>query len=351
MSYETSKLRFIKNKPRVLVTSDIDNEPDDSESFVRYLLYTNEFGTEGLVPVIDNLNAHTHPNNGCPDPQTLSNLVKSGPEVYGLEALNPNIPLAEGTQLLISALDASTEPLWVICWGRSNAIAQALAHVQKTRPPQAMEEFASKLRNYMISDQGDTGPWIRLHFPYIFLIFSVHGWCHVDKSLFSIDWVKRNTSLHCRLKAIRHHSCILSPMALGPPRTHHAVDTVLGQDGKTYRSNFATIWRWASAFQIDFAAWMQWSRTADFAAAVNYAPIITLRPDGDNLTFTWFHYKESTIATGVRDLFIPNIEITSVDEEINARKVEITIPPAEKCAVDYKTGQAQERAPQDWEPK
>ena len=35
--------------PRVFVTSDIGNEPDDQMSFVRLLLYSNELDLEGLV--------------------------------------------------------------------------------------------------------------------------------------------------------------------------------------------------------------------------------------------------------------------------------------------------------------
>src|SRR5689334_9250356 len=36
-------------KPRVLVLTDIGNEPDDQMSFVRLLLYSNELDLEGLV--------------------------------------------------------------------------------------------------------------------------------------------------------------------------------------------------------------------------------------------------------------------------------------------------------------
>ena len=36
-------------KPRVIVLTDITNEPDDEESLVRYLVYANEFDTEGLI--------------------------------------------------------------------------------------------------------------------------------------------------------------------------------------------------------------------------------------------------------------------------------------------------------------
>lgn len=39
----------INQKLRVLVLTDIENEPDDAESLVRFLLYSNMFDVEGLV--------------------------------------------------------------------------------------------------------------------------------------------------------------------------------------------------------------------------------------------------------------------------------------------------------------
>ena len=36
-------------KPRVFVLTDIENEPDDAMSLVRFLVYSNQFDVEGLV--------------------------------------------------------------------------------------------------------------------------------------------------------------------------------------------------------------------------------------------------------------------------------------------------------------
>ena len=36
-------------KERVLVLTDIENEPDDAQSMVRFLTYANQFDIEGLV--------------------------------------------------------------------------------------------------------------------------------------------------------------------------------------------------------------------------------------------------------------------------------------------------------------
>ena len=39
----------VGDRPRLLVLTDISNEPDDEESLVRLLVYANEFDIEGLV--------------------------------------------------------------------------------------------------------------------------------------------------------------------------------------------------------------------------------------------------------------------------------------------------------------
>ncbi len=37
------------NKPRVIVLTDIENEPDDAQSLVRFLTYSNQFDVEGII--------------------------------------------------------------------------------------------------------------------------------------------------------------------------------------------------------------------------------------------------------------------------------------------------------------
>lgn len=92
-------------KPRVFILTDITNEPDDAQSFCRYLVYSNQFRTEGIVAVtsvwlrnstapeklhqivdayervVENLNGHTHPESPYPSAQQLRGLIKSGPTV------------------------------------------------------------------------------------------------------------------------------------------------------------------------------------------------------------------------------------------------------------------------------
>lgn len=48
---QASLIETFQGKPRVLVLTDIGNEPDDQMSLTRFLLYSNQFVTEGLVAV------------------------------------------------------------------------------------------------------------------------------------------------------------------------------------------------------------------------------------------------------------------------------------------------------------
>ena len=59
------------------------------------------------------------------------------------------------------SIDADARPLWVLGWGGTNTLAQALFHVRRTRKPADLEAFVAKLRVYAISDQDDAGPWLR----------------------------------------------------------------------------------------------------------------------------------------------------------------------------------------------
>jgi hypothetical protein len=104
-SVNTSSFLPIPNKPRVFILSDISNEPDDAESLTRYLLYANQFQTEGIVAVtstwlrdevhpedvlsvIDayanvthNLNRHAPPDSPYPSGLHMRSLVRKGAAV------------------------------------------------------------------------------------------------------------------------------------------------------------------------------------------------------------------------------------------------------------------------------
>jgi hypothetical protein len=161
--------------------------------------------------VRDNLLLHA---SGWPTAAELHAKVFSGQPAYGMAAVGPGGDSA-GSNAMIAAIDrADPRPLWICLWGGANTLAQALFHVQATRPPAAVEEFVKKVRVYSISDQDDAGPWIRSHFPSLSYIvqpssqdggdYAYATWTGIsgdayyrngegaDSSLVSNDWLDAN---------------------------------------------------------------------------------------------------------------------------------------------------------------
>lgn len=185
-----------KTAPRLIVLTDIGNEPDDSESMVRLLVYTNDIEIEGLIATtsrhlpegthrelieqrvaayeasLANLRKH---DARYPDAQHLRQRIRSGSPVYGMSGVGKGKD-TEASRLIIEAVDrADPRPVWIAVWGGAADLAQALWTVRDTRTTQEVERFVSKLRVYSISDQDDAGPWSRAYFPNLFWVTSIHG--------------------------------------------------------------------------------------------------------------------------------------------------------------------------------
>ena len=330
-------------KQRVIVLTDIENEPDDAESLVRFLTYSNNWDVEGLVATTSvHLQNHVAPEkirqivsaygkvrpnlllheSGFPSEEYLNSVLTHGPSVYGMAAISQNT-ISPGAELIIKAVDKQdSRPVWVLVWGGPNTLAQALSKVKATRSKRAVRAFVSKLRVYAISDQDDTGPWIRNTFPDLFYIVSpgMHAggayhmatwsgisgdnfWGRFVGADFSIEdkpWLHANVMSKGPLGAEYPEPKFLmegdtpsflylidnglsSPenpnwgswggrYELYKPPYHRwllvpetrpiwtdAVDEVLGFDNKWHTTNKATIWRWRNAYQNDFAARMDWT--------------------------------------------------------------------------------------------
>ena len=173
-------------RQRVIVMTDIANEPDDQMSMVRFLVYSNHFDVEGLVAttstwmknkvrpdVIHTLvdayagvrrNLLLH-EPGFPSAESLRAVVVSGQPGYGMGAVGPGRTTAGADLIVRSARRDDARPLWVLAWGGANTLAQALLNAREALPPPELEALVSKLRVYAISDQDDAGPWIRREFP------------------------------------------------------------------------------------------------------------------------------------------------------------------------------------------
>ena len=178
-------------KPRVLVLTDIEADPDDTQSLIRFLLYSNQLDVEGLIAttsihqqtrvapesILKILDAYkkVQPNllkheKGFPSYDMLRSKVKKGLAVYGMQGVGEGKD-SEGSDWIIKILEQQdNRPLWISVWGGPNTLAQALWKIQKTKRPEEAEKLYKKLRIYTISDQDDSGPWIRKNFPSVFFI-------------------------------------------------------------------------------------------------------------------------------------------------------------------------------------
>jgi hypothetical protein len=178
-------------KPRVVILSDIGNEPDDQMSFVRLLLYSNEFDLEAMIAGTSTWQkAATHPETmhalihaygevrpnlqlhakGWPAAEDLDRRVYSGQPAYGLAATGSG-KSSPGSTALASAMERDDpRPLWICIWGGANTLAQALLDLRGSKSPEEMRSLLARVRVSSISDQDDAGPWIRREFPELFYI-------------------------------------------------------------------------------------------------------------------------------------------------------------------------------------
>ncbi len=396
-------------KPRLIVLTDISNEPDDEESMVRLLVYANEFDIEGLIAttstwlrsntradlirrqidaysrVRENLLKHAP---DYPSKEYLLDVVRTGQQSYGMAAVGDG-KSSEGSQHIIKMADRpDPRPIWITVWGGANTLAQTLHDVKASRSQDELNKFVSKLRVYTISDQDDSGRWLRQTFPDLFCIVSPSNtdaleywratWTGISGDrrykngpfhkfrLVDNPWLEENIikdhgplgALYPRLVYIMEGDTPsflglinnglgwhLSPTYGGwggryvlyrnygesrPIWTNNAEsrDTATADDGRSYTSDQATIWRWREHYQHDFAARMDWCVSDSYGRA-NHNPIAVLNgdrtknvlqltaksgqrvalsaagsvdPDGDSITTGWFVYPEAGTHRGTAGL-------------------------------------------------
>jgi len=387
-------------KQRVIVLTDISNEPDDEESLVRFLVYSNEYDVEGLIATTSTwlrqktredlirrqIDAYgqVRPNlvkhaTGYPTAEHLLTVTRTGQPGYGMAFVGQGRS-TEGSKHIVEVLDRDDpRPVWVCVWGGANTLAQALFDVRAGRSEAELRKAVGKLRVYAISDQDDAGRWLRLEFPDLFYIVSPSNtdWKEYHRATWtgiSGDRHYRNGPMHCfelvdnpwlEENVIRNHGPLGAlypklayimegdtPSFLGLidnglgwhvnpgyggwggryalyqsyaetrkiwTNNQDTRDTVVAEDGRTYTSDQATIWRWRQHFQHDFAARMDWC-VADEYSKANHNPVAVLNgdrskrvveisarpgqavelvatgshdPDGNSVRMNWFIYREA----------------------------------------------------------
>ena len=176
----TSDAEVITYKPpRVIVTT--DGEADDQCSMVRYLLYSDQFRTRGLIYssskhhwagdggaeahkwhgttwIEDQLDAYAavHPmlktHAPFPSPEELRAQVAVGNIALegDMAAETPG-----SRHIVAELLKDDVSPVWLLAWGGPNTIARALKSIAEQHPDR-VAEVSRKARIYLISEQDPT---------------------------------------------------------------------------------------------------------------------------------------------------------------------------------------------------
>jgi hypothetical protein len=219
-------------KQRVIILTDMGADPDDKQSFIRLLLYSNEMDIEGLISTSLNLvpgkpergplgtpqpehmterikaYGRVHENlmlhmSGYPTEEYLLSILKIG-TITGRHESSWLIPNGNPIEKVIGDgkdTDASNHiikviskndprPVWVSIWGGSADLAQALWRIRNDHSEDEVKKLISKVRIYSWGQQDLGGPWIRDNFPDLFQIVSRAGILYTaDSALHSRDWL------------------------------------------------------------------------------------------------------------------------------------------------------------------
>ena len=255
---------YSQNNYRVIVSSDFPpldvipgcaghgpaekrSDPDDIQSMVRFLLYTNDLDVEGLIAssgtfanvankanILDILNLYDQIDEnlrrhdlGYPTADHLRSVTWEGSS--GNWGKPANEILGEGkdseaSEEIIKVVDRSDpRPIWVCIWGGSQEVAQAIWKVQHTRSAEELDIFLSKLRIFMIGlgdkpGQDGSGKWMLDNFPNFFIIASqdtYHGMFAQHSPIGNLEWLNANIREgHGPLGAV-YPKCGWDPSALG----------------------------------------------------------------------------------------------------------------------------------------
>ncbi len=220
-------------KPRLLVLTDIGGDPDDQQSMIRLMLYSNEFDIEGLVASSAGIRgqlktAVTRPDlikqiveaygevrgelakhaEGYPETEKLLSVIKAGNTERGRDAVGQghDTPGSRWIAEVVARPDA--RPLNISIWGGQTDLAQALWQLRQERGAAALRQIIAKLRIYDIHDQDGIAAWMQGEFPGMFYILAhapvgadaregVYRGMYLggDESLTSRAWFDKNVLL------------------------------------------------------------------------------------------------------------------------------------------------------------
>lgn len=332
-------------REKVIILTDIGQDPDDQQSLIRALLYANDINIQGILPTyipggrpvqpglihatlaaykkdLPHLRLH---DSRYPPAELLAGRIRAG--------LNTNSKVGAGynsaaAKHIIYMVDRSTDPVWILVWGGSRELAQALYEVKTTRSAQQYKAFQDKLRVYTIgwSQYSDEpGNYMAANAKDMFWIASVSHdgfktasfrgmYMFGDNSMQKESWIRANIKNRGHLGALYPLNTTESgmkegdspsllhilPIGLSDPHlpkgggwggrytkesryygiskniytAEHQLD-ILGGVARRQHS----IARWRSAYQADFAARARW--TVSNYANANHPP--NARINGGNV--------------------------------------------------------------------
>ena len=182
-----------EQRHRLVILTDMENEPDDSQTMVKLLMYANEIDIEGLIAVTskhlrhdnfpesiaDRVKAYgvVRPNlmkhaPGWPTEDYLLSKTAGGQLGYGMAAVGDG-RTTRGSELIVEALlRDDPRPVWFAINAGANTLAQALWDMRRDLGGDAFRSARAKVRVYDDSGQDDAGAWMCHEFPDLFYIRS-----------------------------------------------------------------------------------------------------------------------------------------------------------------------------------
>jgi hypothetical protein len=374
---DVSAERSPGERPRIIATT--DGEIDDRCSMVRFLLYANEWDIDGIIycsskfhwkghnwageqwierdidlyaEFYDTLKQHAP---GFPTPQQLKDLTFIG-NIDNVGEMEKETPGSDHIVKIL--LDSKPGPVYLQAWGGTNTIARALKTIQEKHPDQT-KKVSDKAILYIILDQDDTlNEYVLPNWPGVQVLGSFRQFAGVaykcdelmppePGEIFKGPWMKENI-LEGHGPLCARYECHKGDRdgdfrsEGDSPSFMHQIDVGLrslehpshgGWGGRFERDErgecvwrgakddgdlFKPLWRWAEAFQNDWAARADWCvKKYDEA---NHPPAVTLAheldlkakagdtvklsakgtkdPDGDALVYKWWQYKEPGTCKG-----------------------------------------------------
>jgi len=168
LSVDAGDARRDGPRPRILIETDAGGDPDDEQSLVRFLLYSNEFDVEGIIA---NRAVARDGENRNPE-RTGLGIVRRQIAAYGecypslrrhdrryptrdylwRRAVPGYVDTEAGVELILAAVDRDDpRPVWFCNWGTDqgsspSSLKRALDRVFRERGPAGYARFKNRLR-------------------------------------------------------------------------------------------------------------------------------------------------------------------------------------------------------------